>query len=73
MDQEVLHHVCNHCSWAASNTVFPRVMFIYIDKVDQEADSAISFDVLMIARTTASKSAIPCWNGARSRAKWFLR
>jgi large subunit ribosomal protein L21 len=42
---------------------------IYIDKVDQEADSAISFDVLMISADDGIKVGNPVLDGAKVEGK----
>ena len=42
---------------------------IYIDKVDQEADSAISFDVLLIGGDDGIKVGNPVLDGAKVEGK----
>ena len=79
LNQEVLSHVRYYCSWRQTIPCIPgrggrqyRVSqgdVIYIDKVNQEADSKISFDVLMIGGEGDVKVGNPTIEGAKVEGK----
>ncbi len=58
-NQEVLSHVCHYCSWRQTIPCFPG----------QEADSKISFDVLMIGGEGEVKVGNPILEGAKVEGK----